>query len=36
VYNLTDAKKRLYKFLVGMNRLTIEEYENIVGQPYEE
>jgi len=34
VYNLTDAKKRLYKFLVGMNRLTSEEYENIVGEPY--
>ena len=33
---MTDAKKRLYRFLVEMGRITEEEYEDIVGEPYEE
>lgn len=33
---MSDAKKRLYRFLVEMGRLTKEEYESIVGEPYEE
>jgi hypothetical protein len=28
--------KRLYKFLVKMNRITKEQYEQIVGEPYAE
>jgi len=31
---MTEAKKRLYKFLVEMNRITDEQYEQIVGEPY--
>lgn len=31
---MTEAKKRLYKFLVEMERITIEEYESIVGETY--
>jgi hypothetical protein len=31
---MTEAKKRLYKFLVEMNRITIAQYEQIVGEPY--
>lgn len=27
---MTEAKKRLYKFLVEMNRITVEQYEQIV------
>jgi len=33
---MTDAKIRLYKFLVKMDRMTIEEYKQIVGGEYEE
>ena len=33
---MTEVKKRLYKFLVEMERLTKEEYEQIVGEPYED
>ncbi len=33
---MTEAKKRLYKFLVEMNRITVEQYEQIVGEPYED
>ncbi len=33
---MTEAKKRLYKFLVEMNRITDEQYEQIVGEPYAE
>ena len=31
---MSETKKRLYRFLVEMGRLTEEEYENIVGEPY--
>lgn len=31
---MTDAMKRLYKFLVEMERITKEEYEQYVGEPY--
>ncbi len=31
---MTEAKKRLHRFLVEMNRLTKEQYEQIVGEPY--
>jgi hypothetical protein len=31
---MTEARKRLYKFLVEMNRITVEQYEQIVGEPY--
>ena len=31
---MTEAKKRLYKFLVEMNRITDEQYEQIAGEPY--
>ncbi|HSH35331.1 XkdX family protein [Schnuerera sp.] len=30
-----EAKKRLYKFLVRMERITPEQYEQIVGEIYE-
>lgn len=33
---MTDAKKRLYRFLVKMGRLTKEEYKVIVGEDYAE
>ncbi|HHV27932.1 MAG TPA: XkdX family protein [Tissierellia bacterium] len=33
---MTDAMKRLYKFLVKINRITKEQYEQIVGEPYAE
>jgi len=33
---MTEAKKRLYRFLVEMERITKEQYEDIVGEPYEE
>lgn len=33
---MTEAKKRLYRFLVEMERITEEEYEQYVGEPYEE
>ena len=33
---MTDAKKRLYKFLVRMGRITTNEYEQIVGEAYAE
>lgn len=32
---MTDAKKRLYRFLVEMGRITKEEYESYVGEPYD-
>ena len=32
---MTEAKIRLYKFLVQMKRLTKEEFENITGQEYD-
>lgn len=32
---MTDAKKRLYKFLVEMGRITKEQYKEIVGEDYE-
>lgn len=31
---MSEAKKRLYRFLVEMGRLTKEEYEDVVGEPY--
>lgn len=31
---MTEAKKRLYRFLVEMGRLTKEEYKTIVGEDY--
>jgi hypothetical protein len=31
---MTDAQKRLYRFLVEMGRITEEQYEQIVGEPY--
>ena len=31
---MPEAKKRLYKFLVEMERITESEYETIVGEPY--
>lgn len=31
---MTDAQKRLYRFLVEMGRLSEAEYEGIVGEPY--
>ncbi len=33
---MPETTKRLYKFLVKMSRITPEEYEQIVGEPYEE
>lgn len=33
---MTDAMKRLYKILVKMNRITKEQYEQIVGESYAE
>jgi len=32
---VADAKKRLYRFLVKMGRITEAEYETAVGEPYE-
>ncbi len=31
---MTDAQKRMYRFLVKMGRLSKEEYEQIVGEVY--
>lgn len=31
---MTDAQKRLYRFLVEMGRITETQYEQIVGEPY--
>jgi hypothetical protein len=31
---MSDAQKRLYRFLVEMGRITKEQYEQIVGEPY--
>ena len=31
---MSEAKIRLYRFLVEMDRLSTEEYEQIVGEPY--
>lgn len=31
---MAESKKRLYRFLVKMNRLTEEEYFEIVGEKY--
>lgn len=31
---MTDAMKRLYRFLVQMGRITEEQYEQIVGEPF--
>jgi hypothetical protein len=31
---MSEAKIRLYRFLVEMERLSTEEYEQIVGEPY--
>ena len=31
---MTEAVIRLYRFLVEMDRLSTEEYEQIVGKPY--
>lgn len=33
---MTDAEKRLYRFLVQMKRLTKQEYEQITGEVYEQ
>ena len=33
---MSEAKIRLYRFLVEMERLSTEEYEQIVGEPYAE
>lgn len=33
---MSDAKKRLYKFLVEMDRITEEQYKEIVGEDYEQ
>ena len=32
---MSDAKKRLYRFLVEMERITEEQYKEIVGEDYE-
>ena len=32
---MSEAKIRLYRFLVEMERLSTEEYEQIVGEIYE-
>jgi len=31
---MTESKKRLYKFLVEMGRITEEEYKEITGEDY--
>ena len=31
---MSDAQKRLYRFLVEIGRITEEKYEQIVGEPY--
>lgn len=31
---MTEAKKRLYRFLVAMERLAAEEYLTITGEKY--
>ena len=33
---MSDAKLRLYKFLVEMGRMTAEEYKDITGEAYEQ
>ena len=33
---MSEAKIRLYRFLVEMERLSTEQYEQIVGEPYAE
>ena len=32
---MTEAKIRLYRFLVKMKRITKEEFKNITGQDYD-
>jgi len=32
---MTEAKIRLYKFLVRMGRITKEEYQEVTGEIYE-
>lgn len=32
---MTGAQKRLFWFLVEMRRITKEQYEQIVGEPYQ-
>lgn len=32
---MSEAKKRLYRFLVEMNRITKEQYKEMVGEDYE-
>ena len=34
VSNMSETKKRLYAFLVEMNRMTAEEYKTITGESY--
>ncbi len=31
---MTDEKKRLYKFLVEMGRISEDDYKSIVGEDY--
>ena len=31
---MSDAKKRLYRFLVEMGRITKEEYKEYIGEDY--
>lgn len=33
---MTESKKRLYKFLVKMSRITKSEYKEFTGEDYEE
>ena len=33
---MTEAKKRLYRFLVEMGRLSPDEYKQITGEEYAE
>lgn len=33
---MTESKKRLYRFLVEMDRITKEQFKQIVGEDYEE
>ena len=33
---MIEAKKRLYKFLVRMGRITKEQYKDITGEDYAE
>ncbi|HHX38128.1 MAG TPA: XkdX family protein, partial [Clostridiaceae bacterium] len=32
--NMSDAQKRLYRFLVEMGRITEAQYEQITGESY--